>query len=177
VARPPVFVALLRAVNVGGTGKLAMQDLCALCTKAGFADAKTYIQTGNVVFKSALAGDKVRAALERALAAHMGKPVDVIVRDAPELRRVLEANPFAKEDPAKVIVLFCATPVAKDVIKDVVAPGGEKVVAGRQEVYIHYPEGMGRSKLKLPKSIGVATARNINTVARLVSMAEASPAS
>lgn len=173
MARSTVFVALLRAVNVGGTSKLAMKDLCALCTEVGFADVQTYIQSGNVVFKATLPADKVKAALERALAAHMGKPVDVIVRDLVDLRRVLDGNPFAKEDPSKVIVLFCAQPVAKDFLEGVVAPGGERVVPGRQEVYIHYPEGMGRSKLKLPKSTGVATARNINTVARLVSMAEA----
>ncbi len=92
VARSNAFVALLRAVNVGGTGKLAMKDLCGLCTTIGFADVQTYIQSGNVVFKSALTAEKVRAALERALADHMGKPVDVIVRDAAELRRVLDAQ-------------------------------------------------------------------------------------
>ena len=173
VARPTVFVALLRAVNVGGTGKLPMKDLCDLCTAIGFADVKTYIQSGNVVFKSALPADKVRAALERALAKQMGKPVDVIVRDAVDLRRVLDANPFRKEDPAKVIVLFCATPPSKDIAKHAVTPGGEQIVAGRHEVYIYYPEGMGRSKLKLPKATGIATARNVNTVARLVAMTEA----
>jgi len=172
VARSTAFVALLRAVNVGGTGRLAMKDLSGLCTTIGFADVQTYIQSGNVVFKSALTADKVRAALERALANHMGKPVDVIVRDAAELRRVLDGNPFPKEQPSKVAVVFCATPLAKDFAKGVVAPGGERVVAGRQEIYIHYPDGMGRSKLKLPKSTGVATVRNINTVGKLVAMTE-----
>ena len=69
-------------------------------------------------------------------------------------------------------MVFCASPVPKDFAKGVVAPGGEEVVPGRQEVYIHYPDGMGRSKLKLPKSTGVSTVRNINTVGRLVAMAE-----
>ncbi len=173
MARSTVFVALLRAVNVGGTGKLSMKDLCDLCTKVGFADVRTYIQSGNVVFKTTLTADKVQVALERALAEHMAKPVDVIVRDLAELRRVLDRNPFAREDPAKVIVVFCATPLPKGFLDGVVAPGGEQVVPGRQEVYILYPDGMGRSKLKLPKSTGIATARNINTVTRLVSMAEA----
>ena len=66
---------------------------------------QTYIQSGNVVFER-LTADKVRAALERALANHMGKPVDVIVRDAAELRRVLDGNPFPKEQPSKVAVVF-----------------------------------------------------------------------
>jgi uncharacterized protein (DUF1697 family) len=165
-----VYVALLRAVNVGGTGKLAMKDLCELCTTVGFADVRTYIQSGNVVFKSGHTSDRVRASLERALDRHMGKPVDVIVRDAADLRRVLSANPFPDQEPAKVAVVFCGGPVAKDLAKTVAAPGGEQVVVGRQEIYIYYPDGMGRSKLKLPKTIGVATVRNINTVGRLVTM-------
>ena len=171
MSKSTVFVALLRAVNVGGTGKLSMKDLSGLCTTIGFADVQTYIQSGNVVFKSGYSGDRVRAALERALAEHMGKTVDVIVREAAELRRVLDANPFRKEEPAKVAVVFCAVTVPKDLDKTVVAPGGERVIAGRQEIYIHYPDGMGRSKLKLPKTIGVSTVRNINTVGKLVAMA------
>jgi uncharacterized protein (DUF1697 family) len=173
VARATVFVALLRAVNVGGTGKLAMKDLCGLCSTIGFGDVRTYIQSGNVVFTSGQAADRVRASLERALATHMGKPVDVIVRDATDLRRVLTANPFADKEPAKVAVIFCGGPVPKDLAKAIATPGGEQVVAGRQEIYIHYPDGMGRSKLKLPKAVGICTVRNINTVGRLVTMTEA----
>ena len=171
--RDTVFVALLRAVNVGGTGKLAMKDLSGLCTTIGFADVQTYIQSGNVVFRSALAKERVQEALERALLKHMGKPVDVVLRDAAELRRVLDANPFPEREPSRVAVVFCASPVSKGFLEAVVAPGGEEVVPGRHEIYIHYPDGMGRSKLKLPKSTGVSTVRNINTVARLVAMAGA----
>ena len=170
MARSTVYVALLRAVNVGGTSKLAMKDLCGLCTTIGFADVQTYIQSGNVVFKTAKAADSVRASLERALGTHMGRPVDVIVRDGADLRRVLAANPFPDVEPAKVAVVFCDGPVPQDLATTVVAPGGEQVVAGRREIYIYYPDGMGRSKLKLPKTIGIATVRNINTVGRLVSM-------
>jgi uncharacterized protein (DUF1697 family) len=173
VARSTVFVALLRAVNVGGTGKLAMKDLSGLCTTIGFLDVQTYIQSGNVVFKSGQTVDRVRASLERALDTHMGRPVDVIVRDKADLRRVLEANPFSDKEPAKVAVVFCGGPVAKDLAASVATPGGEQVVAGRQEIYIYYPDGMGRSKLKLPKTVGICTVRNINTVGRLVTMTEA----
>jgi uncharacterized protein (DUF1697 family) len=103
----------------------------------------------------------------------MGKPVDVIVRDAADLRRVLSANPFAEMEPAKVAVVFCSGPVAKDLATTVATPGGEQVVAGRREIYIYYPDGMGRSKLKLPKTVGICTVRNITTVGRLVAMTEA----
>jgi uncharacterized protein (DUF1697 family) len=165
-----VFAALLRAVNVGGTGMLPMKDLAALCTKLGFQNVRTYIQSGNVVFASRLSRTRVRESLEKALAVRMGKKVDVILRDAAELRQVLEANPFRSADPSRVAVAFCSEPVQKELFDAVVIPGNEQIVAGRQEVYIHYPDGMGRSKLKLPKIDGVATVRNINTVTKLVAM-------
>jgi uncharacterized protein (DUF1697 family) len=165
-----VFVALLRAVNVGGTGKLPMKDLSKLCTDLDFRDVRTYIQTGNVVFKSPLSAVRVRASLEKSLTAHMGKKIDVVVRNAAELRRVLESNPFPTAEPARVAVVFCSVPVDKKAFDAVVAPGGEQVVAGGCEFYVHYPDGMGRSKLKLPRIEGFATMRNINTVAKLVAM-------
>jgi uncharacterized protein (DUF1697 family) len=166
----PVFVALLRAVNVGGTASLPMNVLSRLCTDLGFEDVRTYIQSGNVVFRSGLPKEKVRSSLERALTAHMGKPIDVIVRDATELRRILKANPFPDGEPSKVMVAFCSAPVQKKVFDTVVAPAGERIVAGDSEVYVYYPEGMGRSKLKFPKTEGFATVRNINTITRLVAM-------
>jgi uncharacterized protein (DUF1697 family) len=167
------LVALLRAVNVGGTGMLPMADLAALCTGLGFADVRTYIQSGNVVFRTALAPEKARAALAKALSTHMGRPVDVMVRDAAALRRTLAANPFPDAEPAKVVVLFCAEPVPKGLVDGLRGPDGEVVVAARDEVYIHYVQGQGRTKLKLPKALGVGTARNVNTVAKLAAMAEA----
>ncbi len=165
-----VFIALLRAVNVGGTGMLPMKDLTSLCVKLGFENVRTYIQSGNVVFASRLSPTRVRESLEKALAAHMGKKVDVILRDAAELRQVLTANPFPDAHPSRVAVAFCSVPVQKELSDAVVIPGNEQIVAGRQEVYIHYPDGMGRSKLKFPKTDGVATVRNINTVTKLVAM-------
>jgi uncharacterized protein (DUF1697 family) len=164
------FVALLRAVNVGGTANLPMKVLSRLCTDLGFQDVRTYIQSGNVVFRSRLPKERVRTSMERALTAHMGKQVDVIVRDAAELRRILEANPFPDGEPSKVTVAFCSTPVQKKLLDTVVPPGGEQIVAGDCEVYVYYPNGMGRSKLKFPKTEGFATVRNINTVTRLVAM-------
>jgi uncharacterized protein (DUF1697 family) len=170
------LVALLRAVNVGGTGMLAMSDLAALCEQAGFTDVRTYIQSGNVVFRTALPDDRAAAALARALAAHMGRPVDVIVRDAEALRTLLAGNPFPRAEPAKVVVLFCAQPVRKGLLDGITGPDGEVVVAGARDVYVHYVLGQGRSKLKLPKELGVCTARNLNTVTKLLAMAEAAPA-
>ena len=167
-----IYVALLRAVNVGGTGMLPMKTLAAMCTELGFAHVKTYIQSGNVVFASKLPKEKACATLERALEKQMGKKVDVVLRDAAEMKAALARNPFPNEPPAKVAVVFCSRPVDKAACRKVLAPAGEKLVAEDQEFYVFYPDGMGQSKLKFPKMEGVATVRNINTVAKLVAMSD-----
>jgi uncharacterized protein (DUF1697 family) len=167
------LVGLLRGVNVGGNCMLAMADLAALCTKLGFADVRTYIQSGNVVFRTPLAAERAQAALAQALATLMGRPIDVMVRDADALRRVLAGNPFPRAEPAKVIVFFCATTVPKGLCDGLQGPDGEVVVAAGSQIYVHYVQGQGRSKLKLPKAVGAATARNLNTVSKLLAMTDA----
>jgi uncharacterized protein (DUF1697 family) len=166
------FVALLRAVNVGGTGKLAMTDLVKLCEKAGFSGVKTYIQSGNVVFESSATEAKAKATLEKVLAAKLGKPVGVFVRAAAQLDRVLADNPFKQAPPNRVIVMFLDEAPPKDALAEVGAPGGEKLVLHGRELYIHYPDGQGVSKLKVPFA-STGTGRNINTVTKLAAMARA----
>lgn len=166
-----VFIALLLAINVGGTGKLPMMDLSALCTELGFDKVRTYIQSGNVVFESSLSERAIRTRLEKALTEKLGKRADVVVRTGSELQSVLKANPFPHAEPSKVGVFFRSDVVNNSLLAEVVAPGGEEVRMGKREFYIHFPQGMGRSKLKLPA--GVGTLRNINTVAKLVAMAMA----
>lgn len=158
------FVTLLRAINVGGTGKLPMKQLAALCGDLGFDNVRTYIQSGNVVFDTALTETAVRDALVKALTKAMGKPA------AADMRAVLKANPFPDKQGAKVAVAFLSGAMPRSALDDVVAPGGEDVRPGKGVVYIYYPDGMGRSKLKLPKALGVVTVRNINTVGKLVEM-------
>jgi len=167
-----VYVALLRAVNVGGTGTLPMARLAALCRELGFGNVRTYIQSGNAVFSSPTGEDAVRSALEAALTAEMGRPADVVVRTAAELGRVASANPFPEADGTKVAVVMGHATVNGSAIEGVVAPGGEEVVAGPRELYVHYPDGMGRSKFRLPGGLGPVTARNMNTVRKLVELAD-----
>src|ERR1700723_3230824 len=95
------FIALLRAVNVGGTGKLPMTELKLMCEAAGFKSVQTYIASGNVVFKSAKSEAQVKAVLDAGLAAFFGRPGGVLVRTAGPLVRtaaerapVLAGNPF-----------------------------------------------------------------------------------
>ncbi|BAQ17233.1 DUF1697 domain-containing protein [Methyloceanibacter caenitepidi] len=165
------FAALLRAVNVGGTGKLAMRDLLTLCERAGFSSPRTYIASGNVVFSSDATEPDVKAKLEEALEAYAGKPVAVFVRTVYELSAILAGNPFRDASPNKVMVLFLdGAPGARD-IDAVSGQKNETLHLGKREIYIHYPDGMGRSKLKVPAAAH-GTARNINTVAKLASMAD-----
>ena len=164
------YVALLRAVNVGGTGKLPMSDLKALCEAAGFTKVQTYIASGNVVFESGLTEAGVAAALEEKLKAYAGKPVGILVRTAAEMQAVLAGNPFPNAQPNYTVAVFLDKPPPKDALDAMVAPDGEEARLGKREIYVHYPNGQGRSKLKLPAA-KAGTARNINTVAKLAEMA------
>jgi uncharacterized protein (DUF1697 family) len=149
-----------------------MKQLASICAGLGFQSIRTYIQTGNVVFDSSLSESAIRSCMEKTLAANMGKKIDVMVRSSEEMRLVLSRNPFSDQEPAKVAVAFLHEPPPKDLMKDVIAPGGEQVQRGTREIYVYYPNGMGRSKLKFPLNGATATVRNINTVAKLVAMTE-----
>ncbi|MGO4728256.1 MULTISPECIES: DUF1697 domain-containing protein [unclassified Inquilinus] len=164
------FVILLRAVNVGGTGKLPMSDLKALCETAGLADIRTYIASGNVVCRSDRTEAKVKAAVEAALAAHAGKPVGVLVRTAAEMAQVLAANPFPDAAPNRTVAIFLDAPPPADALDKATGRQGEEMRLGRREIYVHYGDGMARSKLAIPAA-KAGTARNMNTVAKLAEMA------
>jgi uncharacterized protein (DUF1697 family) len=166
----PRYVALLRAVNVGGTGKLSMTELKAMCVDEGFGEVQTYIASGNVVFSSKLGAAKVKAALEKRLHAYAGKPVGVVVRSADEIAAVLKANPFRKAPTNTTVAIFLDDPPAKEALKDIKGQQDEQVRLGKREIYVAYGSGMGRSKLRIPVA-AKGTARNINTIAKLAEMA------
>ena len=166
------YVALLRAINVGGTGKLPMRDLSLLCEGAGFACVKTYIQSGNVVFTSRLAEGKVKAKLEPLLAKQVGKPVGVMIRSAAELASVVKRNPFPRAEPNRLVVMFLDAAPERNALAGLVIPGREQVKLDGREIFVWYPDGQGTSKLKLPLA-QIGTGRNLNTVTKLVAMAQA----
>lgn len=169
----PVYVALLRAVNVGGTGELAMADLKAVCDELGFAGAKTFIQSGNVVFRSDLPEPAVQAKLEQALAAKMGKAPGVLLRSRRQLDDIAaKAERFLDAKPNLLLITFLPEPPPADALDKLVAPDGEEVRIDGREIYVHYPNGSGRSKLKLP-ALRPGTARNLNTIRKLAEMAAA----
>lgn len=166
------YVALLRAVNVGGTGKLSMADLRALCESAGFSAVRTFIASGNVVFQAAHSHAEVLTALESRLAMYAKKPVGVLVRTSDEMEAVLASNPFAGEPSNRVVTLFLSSAPPRDTLDQVRGRDNERVVLGHHEIYVHYPDGMGKSRLIIPPAKN-GTARNMNTVAKLVAMASA----
>lgn len=169
----PTFIALLRAVNVGGTGKLPMTELKRMCESAGFTAVRTYIASGNVVFDSKKSAGQVKAALEEALLQYAGKQVQVMLRTAPEMAAVLAGNPFPQAAPNRTVAIFLDTAPPADTLEMLSGRKDEEVELGTREIYVHYgSEGMAQSKLKI-RAASEGTARNINTVAKLVQMAAA----
>ena len=164
------YIALLRAVNVGGTGKLPMADLKAMCLELGFTQVQTYIASGNVVFQSALPAAKVKAALEAQLHTYAGKPVGVHIRTSAHMQAVRDGNPFPQAAPNRVMAIFLDTPADKAMLTAVTGQKDELIALGLNELYVHYGEGMAQSKLKIPAA-KTGTARNMNTVGKLVEMA------
>ena len=164
------YIALLRAVNVGGTAKLPMADLRAICEAAGWARVETYIASGNVLFESKAAASKVKGELEGRLRAYAGKPIDVVLRTAAEMSAVLKANPFPKAEARHTYAIFLDEPPPADALARVAGRQDEEMRLGKREIFIHYPSGMGNSKLRIPAA-KAGTARNINTVAKLAELA------
>jgi uncharacterized protein (DUF1697 family) len=164
------FVALLRAVNVGGTGKLPMTALKAMCEAAGFEKVQTYIASGNVVFESSRAEAQVKAALETALRDYAGKPVGVCVRTAAEMAAVRDDDPFPEAPRNRTVAIFLDHPPPPDALDHAVGQEGEQMALGLREIYVVYDEGMAHSKLRIAAA-KTGTARNLNTVAKLAAMA------
>ncbi|HEL4202319.1 TPA: DUF1697 domain-containing protein [Stenotrophomonas maltophilia] len=166
------YVALLRAVNVGGTGKLPMRELVAMCMDAGFSDTRTYIASGNAVFRSGLDEAAVRGALARRLQAYAGKPVGVLVRSASEIADVVARNPFPQAAGNRVVALFLDASLPADPLDGVTGRRDEQLALGTREIFVHYGAGMADSRLRMSYA-QQGTARNMNTVGKLAAIAAA----
>ncbi|HET6690711.1 MAG TPA: DUF1697 domain-containing protein [Miltoncostaeaceae bacterium] len=166
----PRYVALLRGVNVGGRGRMAMADLRACAEGAGFADVATHIQSGNVLFRTPMrSAEKVAVALEGAVEAGLGFRTSAMVRTAAQLTAALEARPFPDADPATLHIAFLRdAPAAAAAAAFTAPPGPDEAAVIGSEVHLRYADGMGRSKLTgafIEKALGVpATARRRNVV-------------
>lgn len=167
-----IFIALVRAVNVGGTGKLPMAELKQICVELGYENVQTYIASGNVIFKAGESAAKVRKALEEAISKYLGKDTIAFVKALAELTEILESNPFTDQPGHKVYAIFFENAVKAEMLSDVRHQTDEKIVLGKKVIYVCYGEGMGKSKLVIPAA-KQGTARNMNTVAKLVEMGKA----
>src|SRR5215469_14607019 len=121
------FVALLRAVNVGGTGKLPMTELKAMCEELGFSAVRTYIASGNVVFTTRKSEAAIKSALEKRLEAYAGKAVGVLVRTAEEMAQVAADNPFPKLAPNRTMALFLDRAPPADALATIRGQKNEKI--------------------------------------------------
>lgn len=164
------YIALLRAVNVGGTGRLPMSDLQAMCREAGFTNVMTYIASGNIVFQSAAPAASVKAELEAGLLAFAGKPIEVALRTASEMAGLIERNPFPTAAPDRAVVIFLDEAPPTDALEHAVGARDEEMRLSVREIYVHYPAGIGTSKLRIPAARN-GTARNLNTIRKLSEMA------
>jgi uncharacterized protein (DUF1697 family) len=177
-----VYIALLRAINVGGRKQVAMADLRDFLTQLGFRDGRSLLQSGNLVFRS---DTRSGAALERRLETESAKRLsletDFFVRSAAEWQTIVAGNPFPEEaerDPGHLVVMCLKDPPgARDVkaLQDAI-PGREAVRADGRTAYVVYPDGIGRSRLTtalLEKKLGTrGTGRNWNTVLKLAALTQ-----
>ena len=166
----PATIALLRAVNVGGTGKLPMAELKAMAGALGFANARTYIASGNLLFDTELGEAAVKRLLEERLADYAGKPVGVMVRSAAEMARAVADNPFAGKPRNRVVAIFLDAAPPASALTDHKGLAGERIALGRREIYVHYGDGMADSRLVIAAA-KAGTARNMNTVGKLAELA------
>jgi uncharacterized protein (DUF1697 family) len=171
------YIALFRGINVGGRGLLPMKDLVRILEGLGFAGVKTYIQSGNAVFQSArpktagMAGE-ISAAIMKS---HGFAPA-VMLLEVADLQRAVDNNPFREAEGKALHLFFLERQPAKPDLKGLTAlrTTSEEFKLGKTVFYLHTPDGFGRSKLAagVERGLGVpVTARNWNTVSKLLSMA------
>lgn len=163
------YAALIRAVNVSGTGKLLKEDLQAMGEACGFAKVRTFINSGNLLFVSDLGEGAVKSRVEEKLAGHFGKAVPAHVRSAAEMAEVVALSPFANSPGNRVMALFIDEEPAQAMIDAATGINGERLALGPRLIYICYGDGMADSKLKLAVMRN-GTARNMNSVGKMVDL-------
>jgi uncharacterized protein (DUF1697 family) len=166
------YVALLRGINLLGASSLKMTDLKAIAEELGLGSARTFIASGNLLFVSDQPEEKLRLGLEERLRTHMSKNVRVMLRNAAEMAKVVEANPFTDAPGNRVQAFFMNEPPPGNLLATVQNKADdERIAIGEREVFVAYGEkGIGRSRLRIPAA-EAGTARNMNTVARLAELA------
>lgn len=174
-------LALLRGINVGGKNPLPMKDLVRLFDAAGCANVRTYIQSGNVIFEAPTGAPNVAQIISASIEKRFGYRIPVISRTLPQLRKAIGANPFLKAaaDQKALHVYFLADAPKASAIAglDAARSAPDAFQVSGQEIYLHLPNGMARTKLTNAyfdsKLSTICTARNWATVLKLAEMMEA----
>jgi len=175
------YISVLRGINVGGHKKILMADLKDLYAKLGFSDVVSYIQSGNVVFESSEKDvDQLKISIENAISSRYGFDVPVIIRTHSEIKAAVESHPFGefdlKTDGSKYFLTLLSEVPHKDKCNALLTlvKSPEKLVIVGKHIYIHYPNGAGRTKLTntlIENKLNVsATARNWKTVMKLIEL-------
>jgi uncharacterized protein (DUF1697 family) len=169
------YVAFLRGVNLGPNNKIPMPALRTMAEDLGYTDVATFINSGNLIVSSPKKAATVEQEISKAIKDTFGRSIDVTVRTPAQLKKVLAENPYPDGNPSQVTVAFLTKAPAKDAKDRVaaVAKNHEPFAFARQEVYVNYSQGIGKSKLaeKFSDIIGVSsTVRNIRTVERVLTL-------
>ncbi len=186
----PVYVAFLRGVNVGGRNKISMETLRSLIAQLGYSTPRTVLQSGNVAFGAdGTSPQVIIRELESRLRDVIGRPVPVVIRTAQEVQDVAARVPFGPgklAEPGKLLCFFSSRAIPQDALQDfllghrgpeeVRPPAAKSPQADTTEIYVHYPQGLGKSTLDnalLDRRLGaVLTGRNWNTLGRVIAMSE-----
>jgi uncharacterized protein (DUF1697 family) len=163
------YVALVRAVNVTGTGKLPKDDLIAIGEACGFDNCRTFINSGNLLFTSELGEAEAQARVEQRVTEYFGRPWRVHVRSAADMAETATRNPFTDDLPSRVAATFIDEQPTQSMLDEARDVGGERLALGPRCIYVSYGEGMGKTRLKLLAS-KQGTARNMNSVAKMADL-------
>ncbi|MGH3315730.1 MAG: DUF1697 domain-containing protein [Nocardioidaceae bacterium] len=175
------YVSLLRGINLGPSTQISMPRLKEIYDGLGLASVATYIRSGNVVFSAEDSAEEVRERIESGIEGELGMDIEVVIRTAAELADTVARNPFPRADPARLHVVFLSVPVGAadlDVRLGSTDYGSDEYAVDGREIYLHLPNGFGRSKLATRMSAlriphAVATVRNWRTVNKLVDLSGA----
>ncbi|WP_319580732.1 DUF1697 domain-containing protein [uncultured Methanospirillum sp.] len=164
------YIVFLRGLNVGGNTMVSMKELVRHIEELGCQDVRTYLNSGNIILKTPYSEEELRGTIENELERTYGKVITTIIRSPKELEEITRNNPFPDLPGSQIGVLLTSASVNPDVAGEFVTSGTEQIRPGTREVYIYYPDGMGRSKLKIPSSLQEGTVRNMNTLVKLENM-------
>lgn len=170
------YVALLHSIVLGPGRRLVMADLKAMATELGFADPRTWVATGNLIFEGEDAPlAEIESRLETAFRARFGKPVDIILRTAPAWRELAAQNPFPDGNGADIGIRVMRRPLGPEVLPrlEAIATPGMRLVLRDGDLWIDFAGEPSEAKLLshlTTKKLGIGTLRNANTVKALAAM-------